>query len=80
VTARFTVSIDCECGCGPELHGCLHRFPDQPVEGTAKKLRASADLRGWEIRRGNAGRDVCPSCRIAAIHKAMTPAEQGKPA
>jgi hypothetical protein len=73
VTARFTVSIDCECGCNPELHDCLQRFPDQPIEGAAKTLRVSADLHGWEIRRGNAGRDICPPCRIAAIHEAMNP-------
>lgn len=76
MASEHTVSLICDCQhAGKEsaaAHGCLTRFPAEPIEGTVGTLRETAAKRGWQVMAGKHGSDVCPPCRIAAIRAAST--------
>lgn len=65
MTAVFTTQIQCD-------RDPAHVYPDTPVrDAKAKNLRTDASAVGWDIQRGNKGRDVCPPCRIEEFREGI---------
>lgn len=81
MTAVRMLQLTCDCSCAHLTdHGCHVRFPDRPMEGDARDVRAEAAAKGWEVLRHTKGRDVCPPCRIVEIQRVSgieLPGEKG---
>lgn len=72
MAAEFTVAIWCDPNNGTD---CLVKTPAVP--GTARASRKVAVDHGWEVVKGNHGRDVCPPCRIREIREQVRAASKG---